>query len=100
MHNQRNGNVLAALNHGHFGVKVQRSTDGAETWQECLPRSIHDAEGYIPKPIPFFNKPLDWALKLIWGMAPGRGDTGRGIVWCRTMPGGILKIRRTQYGET
>ena len=33
MHDPRNGHLLAALNHGHFGVKLQRSTDGGDSWQ-------------------------------------------------------------------
>ena len=47
-------------------------------------------EGYVPKPIPFFNKPLEWSLKLIWAMAPGGADHP-GEVWCGTMPGGLFK---------
>lgn len=34
MHDPRNGNLFAALNHGHFGIKVHRSTDHGETWSE------------------------------------------------------------------
>ncbi len=30
MRDPRNGYLYAALNHGHFGIKVQRSTDNAE----------------------------------------------------------------------
>src|SRR3954452_24219436 len=30
----RDGSVYAALDHGHFGVKLHRSRDGGETWQE------------------------------------------------------------------
>src|SRR5678815_5616499 len=90
MHDPRNGNLLAALNHGHFGVKVQRSTDRAETWQEVpAPQYPPMPEGYVPKLVPYFNKPLDWALKLIWGMAPG-GPDQPGVVWCGTMPGGLF----------
>ena len=57
MHDPRNGHLFAALNHGHFGIKVQRSTDGAETWQEVpAPQYPPMPEGYIPKPIPFFRQ--------------------------------------------
>ena len=98
MPDPRNGNLLAALNHGHFGIKLQRSTDRAETWHEVpAPAYPPMPEGYTPKMIPFFDKPLDWALKLIWGMAPGGADQP-GVVWCGTMPGGLFKSENN--GET
>jgi photosystem II stability/assembly factor-like uncharacterized protein len=47
-------------------------------------------EGYTPKPHPFTGKAIDWALKLIWALAPGGADEP-GVVWCGTMPGGLFK---------
>ena len=91
MHDPRNGDLLATLNHGHFGIKMQRSRDGGETWSESpVPQYPPMPEGYTPKMVPYFNKPLDWALKLIWGLAPGGADEP-GVVWCGTMPGGLFK---------
>ena len=59
MHDPRNGNLFAALNHGHFGIKVHRSTNSGETWEEiATPQYPPMPEGYVPKPIPFFNKRL------------------------------------------
>jgi hypothetical protein len=91
LHDPRNGNLFAALNHGHFGIKLHRSTDRGETWQE-IPAPQYPAmpEGYTPKPVPFFNKPLDWSLKLIWALAAGGADQP-GLIWCGTMPGGLFK---------
>ena len=90
MHDPRNGNLFAALNHGHFGMKVHRSTNAGETWSEITtPQYPPMPEGYVPKPIPFFNKPLEWSLKLIWGLAPGGADQP-GLIWCGTMPGGLF----------
>jgi hypothetical protein len=34
MHDPRDGVLLAALDHGHFGVKMHRSSDEGATWQE------------------------------------------------------------------
>ena len=34
MHDPRSGDLIAALNHGHFGVKLHRSRDGGATWTE------------------------------------------------------------------
>jgi len=67
MADPRNGDLLATLNHGHFGVKMQRSRNGGRTWKESTtPQYPAMPEGYVPKPVPFFNKPLDWSLKLVW----------------------------------
>lgn len=98
MRDPRNGNVFAALNHGHFGIKLHRSTDGGETWPEItVPAYPPLPEGYTPKPHPSTGQPLEWALKLIWGMAPGGADEP-GVIWCGTMPGGLFKS--TDDGET
>ena len=90
MPDPRTSYIYAALNHGHFGIKVHRSTDNGETWPEiATPQYPPMPEGYVPKLVPFFNKPLDWALKLIWGLAPG-GPDQPGLIWCGTMPGGLF----------
>src|SRR5436309_9748956 len=91
MHDSRNGNVFAALNHGHFGIKVHRSTDNCETWNEIpAPQYPPMPEGYVPKPNPFSGKPLEWSLKLIWSLAAGGADQS-GLIWCGTMPGGLFQ---------
>jgi photosystem II stability/assembly factor-like uncharacterized protein len=91
MADPRNGDLLATLNHGHFGVKMQRSRNGGRTWKESTtPQYPAMPEGYVPKLVPFFNKPLDWALKLVWSIAPG-GPDEPGVIWCGTMPGGLFK---------
>ena len=92
MHDPRNGNLLAALNHGHFGIKLHRSTDRApKRGTKFLLRNIRRCrKGIRQSPFHFSSKPLDWALKLIWGMAPGGADQP-GVVWCGTMPGGLFK---------
>jgi len=91
MHDPRDGDLLAALNHGHFGIKLHRSRDGGETWPEiAVPQYPPMPEGYAPKPHPFTGKAIEWSLKLIWGLAPG-GAAEPGVVWCGTMPGGLFK---------
>jgi hypothetical protein len=98
MRDPRNGDLFAALNHGHFGIKVQRSRNDGETWSEIpAPQYPPMPEGYEPKMIPYFNKPLEWSLKLIWGMVPGGADEP-GALWCGTMPGGLF--RSEDSGET
>ncbi len=87
----RNGDLFAALNHGHFGIKLHRSRDGGETWPE-IPVPVYPAlpEGKVLQPHPFTGTVFNWTLKLIWGMAPG-GPDEPGVIWCGTMPGGLFK---------
>jgi photosystem II stability/assembly factor-like uncharacterized protein len=90
MHDPRTGTLLAALDHGHFGVKMHRSRDGGRTWTEiAAPAYPPKPAGYAPK-LPAEGKPVDWALKLIWALAPG-GASEPGVVWCGTLPGGLFK---------
>jgi len=91
MRDPRNRDLFAALNHGHFGIKLHRSRDEGETWPEiAVPTYPAMPEGYAPKPHPFTGKAIEWALKLIWGLAPG-GPDEPGVLWCGTMPGGLFK---------
>ncbi len=91
MHDPRDGTLYAALNHGHFGAKVQRSRDGGATWQETAPPNYPEKPAdYVPKNIPAEGTPVDWALKLIWALSPG-GRQQPGVLWCGTLPGGLFR---------
>jgi hypothetical protein len=92
----RNGYLYAALDHGHFGAKLHRSTDGGTTWQECA------APTYPPKPeelndTDFWGKPLPWKLIRIWSLETG-GESQTGHLWCGTIPGGLF--RSTDNGDS
>jgi hypothetical protein len=90
MHDPRNGDLLASLNHGHFGVKMHRSRDGGATWSEVpAPKYPEKPADYVPKG-PAVGKPADWSLKLVWSLAPG-GPDEPGVVWCGTLPGGLFR---------
>ena len=90
MHDPRTGTLIAALNHGHFGVKLHRSNDGGATWKEIATPAYPDKPaGYVPK-TPVEGKPADWSLKLVWALAPG-GPNEPGVVWAGTLPGGLFK---------
>jgi photosystem II stability/assembly factor-like uncharacterized protein len=90
MHDPRNGELIAALNHGHFGIKMHRSRDGGATWNEiATPKYPEKPENYVPK-TPVEGKPADWSLKLVWSLAPG-GLNEAGVLWCGTLPGGLFK---------
>jgi photosystem II stability/assembly factor-like uncharacterized protein len=91
MHDPRTGALFAALNHGHFGVKLHRSETGGETWKEIAsPVYPEKPADYVPKATPAEGQPVDWALKLIWALAPG-GAGQAGVIWCGTLPGGLFK---------
>lgn len=90
MHDPRNGDLFAALNHGHFGVKLHRSRDGGESWTEiAAPKYPEKPADYVPK-APLEGKAADWSLKLIWSLTPGGADEP-GVLWCGTLPGGLFR---------
>ncbi len=84
----RDGSVYAALDHGHFGAKLHRSSDGGETWEEIA------APAYPPAPKPpetdSMGRPVPWSLRLIWALEPAGPSAGDGL-WCGTIPGGLFR---------
>ena len=70
--------MLAALNLGHFGVKVHASDDEGATWREVacptFPEQPKDAEGPA------------WKLVQIWEL-----EAAGGTLWCGTLPGGLFR---------
>jgi photosystem II stability/assembly factor-like uncharacterized protein len=73
------GRMLAALNLGHFGVKLHRSDDAGDRWTEVAtptyPEQPADATGPA------------WTLVQVWTLARGHGGT----VWAGTLPGGLFR---------
>jgi len=85
LHDRRDGWSYAALNHGHFGVKLHRKAPGGG-WEECA------TPAYPPKPeglvdLDGWGKPVNWTTQMIWALEPG----GAGELWCGTMPGGLFR---------
>jgi hypothetical protein len=76
------GHMLAALNLGHFGVKVHASDDAGATWREvaapAYPTQPSDATG------------LPWKLQLLWSLERAAGERGTDI-WAGTIPGGLFR---------
>ncbi|MFN0184170.1 MAG: WD40/YVTN/BNR-like repeat-containing protein [Aquabacterium sp.] len=72
--------MLAALNLGHFGVKVHASADEGRTWAEVA------APAYPAQPDGAQGPP--WKLVLIWSLEAA-GDT----IWAGTLPGGLFRSR-------
>ncbi|MCI0341796.1 MAG: exo-alpha-sialidase [Planctomycetales bacterium] len=86
---RRDGSVLAALDLGHFGVKIHRSRDGTGNWSEVA------APQYPPEPPgdgerDSFGRKLEWKLRKVWALAAGSADEP-GVIWCGTIPGGLFR---------
>ncbi|TAM02643.1 MAG: exo-alpha-sialidase [Paraburkholderia sp.] len=93
----RDGTVYAALNLGHFGVKLHRLRAGAQEWEPCA------APMYPPQPEAAITatpaadnenasqptEPL-WSLEQIWTLEPG-GNDQPGTLWAGTIPGGLFR---------
>lgn len=81
----RSGACYAALDHGHFGVKLQRK-DG-KRWKE-LPAPVYPQlpKGKVEKDGE--GRPLSRTLKLIWSLEPDPRTAGG--LWCGTLPGGLF----------
>jgi hypothetical protein len=83
-HADLRGGWYAALNLGHFGVKLKYSPDAGKTWED---RAV-PAYGPDDKVATGDGKPPAVAsLKLIWAFEDG----GNGSLWCGTLPGGLFK---------
>ena len=83
----RDGTRYAALDHGHFGVKLHRDTGSG--WQEiAAPAFPEKPEGYEEHDM--WGRPLAWSTARIWALAAG-GNDEPGVVWCGTLPGGLFR---------
>jgi len=91
LHDGRDGTLYAALNLGHFGVKLHRSDDGGKSWQE-LP-----APAYPAAPEGAGDGKDGASLTLIWTLVAGGADQP-GVLWAGTIPGGLF--RSTDRGES
>jgi ligand-binding sensor domain-containing protein len=90
----RDGRRYAALDHGHFGVKLHRST--AEGWEEvATPAYPPKPDGYEEQD--FWGRTLEWSTARIWALEPG-GTDQPGVLWCGTLPGGLF--RSTDHGQS
>jgi len=90
-HDPRDGALLTALHHGHFGDKLHASADGGSEWAE------RPAPAFPPKPegaadvmCPMRNVPIPWNVEQIWALAPG-GPDQPGRWWCGTIPGALFR---------
>jgi len=76
----RDGTLYAALDLGHFGVKLHRSSDDGATWEEIAAPSYEGIGEGEDAP----------SLKLIWAIETG-GPDEPGVLWAGTIPGGLFR---------
>ncbi len=87
----RSGHLYAALNHGHFGVKLHRKAANGSDWEEIpTPAYPEFPDGREPDRCPMRGIEIPWKLEQIWALAPG-GQDQPGRIWCGTIPGGLFK---------
>jgi len=89
MHDPRDGAVYAAQELGHYGVKLQRSTDAGETWTEVGKPAFPEKPEGLDDRDPM-GREIPWDTKRIWALAPGGPDQA-GVLWCGTIPGGLFR---------
>jgi hypothetical protein len=79
----RDGALYAALNLGHFGVKLHRRDPGSDGWTEIAAPAypLKDAAS---------TDPVEWKNKLIWSLEAGGADQP-GVLWAGTLPGGLFR---------
>jgi hypothetical protein len=85
LHDRRDGTLYAALNLGHFGVKLHRRDKDATQWTEIA------VPAYPPQPEPR-GTDVEWKLSLIWSLEAGGADQA-GMLWAGTLPGGLFRSR-------
>jgi len=86
----RDNRTYAALDHGHFGVKLHRR-QGTGAWEECA------APAYPPQPegqtdTDAMGRTIAWNTVKLWALEPGGADQP-GLLWCGTLPGGLFRSR-------
>ena len=90
---RRDDTLYIAFDHGHFGVKLQRSRDGGKTWDECsVPEypELTDADRAKQEEAGEVGARRDFSsLKEIWELTPG-GTDQPGRLWAGTIPGGLF----------
>lgn len=83
----RSGHWYVALNHGHFGAKLHRSTNRGATWDELTMPTLPKAED---KDAPSLNQ--------IWALEAG-GPDQPGLVWAGSLPAALFRNDRDGEGD-
>jgi hypothetical protein len=88
----RDQSLYAAMNLGHFGVKLRRSSDGGQTFADIAAPAYPEGE-IITTGDGKMSQPA--STKLLWSLAAGSSHQP-GRLWAGTNPGGLF--RSDDYG--
>jgi hypothetical protein len=87
LHDGRDDTTYAALNHGHFGVKLHRKSGSGPFEEIAAPIYPEKPDGLVD--LDGWGKPVKWTTQMIWALEPGGADE----LWCGTMPGGLFRSK-------
>jgi hypothetical protein len=82
------GRLHAALDLGHFGVKMRRSDDGGAAWSEAPVPAFPPKPDGLEDRDPMRGLEVPWSTRLVWALEPGARD---GELWCGVVPGGLFR---------
>lgn len=86
----RDGALYAALDHGHFGVKLQRSDDGGASFEEVAAPVYPEPADDDVAASPVTGAPVPWVTSLLWEVVAGHAEQP-GVLWAGTIPGGLFR---------
>lgn len=86
----RDGSLYAALDHGHFGVKLHRSKNSGKTWEEIAAPAMPPRPEGQPKERDTMGREIPDSVTLVWSLEAG-GPSEPGVLWCGTIPGGLFR---------
>jgi photosystem II stability/assembly factor-like uncharacterized protein len=84
----RDGAIYVGLQHGHFGPKLHRSTDGGATFEEIATPALPEAPRPAVDPADGSERAAD-SVEQLWSLAAGHPDEP-GRLWCGTIPGALF----------
>ncbi len=87
---RRSGALYAAFQHGHFGAKLSRSTDGGRSWHQCGKPQYPEKPADEVDNDPMRGTPIAWNVERIWSLEPGTAGEA-GTLWLGTIPGGLFR---------
>jgi hypothetical protein len=89
LHDRRDDHVYAALDTGHFGAKLHRSSDGGATFEEIAVPVYPEKPAGEEDISAIQREEVEWKLKAMWALETGGADED-GNLWCGTTPGGLF----------
>lgn len=89
LHDARDGTDYAALNLGHFGVKLWCRERQATSWTELAPPAFAQQDAATDAPTPDAQTQAP-SVELLWSLEAA-GPDAPGVLWAGTIPGGLFR---------